>query len=375
MRIGIDASRAFVADRTGTEEYSYQIIRHILELPEAKEHEWILYTKFKIQTSKIWQSQRFASKANSKIKIINIPMPYLWTQVGLAVRTWTDNLDCLWVPAHTLPVLRKPGLKTVVTVHGIEYEWLPAYENALQRWYLPFSTKYVVLSAKKIIAVSEFTKRQLVERLGADGNKITVIYEGVGTQIQNANNKFTNQIQILKKYNIKPKQYLLYVGTIQPRKNLERLIEAFSVLNLKLVIAGKWGWTFDGVKQAPAKFGVEDRVVFTGYISEQEKEALLKNCLVYVQPSITEGFGLPVLEAFAAGVPVVSSNGGALAEIVGDAGELFDPMDTEAISHSLSLVIHSHSLQKELIKRGRERVKKFSWETAARQTFKSLLNL
>lgn len=162
MRIGIDASRAFGSQKTGTERYSYEIITRLLKLPEISKHEVILYTKE------------------------NIKLPFLWTQIGLAYRTWVDKLDVLWVPAHTLPILRPPSqmlwrgkhLKTVVTIHGIEYEWLPAYENWLQRWYLPLSTKYACWAANKIIAVSEFTKKQLVERLGADPKKIEVVYEG-----------------------------------------------------------------------------------------------------------------------------------------------------------------------------------------------------
>ena len=158
MRIGIDASRAFGQQKTGTESYSYELITQLLKLPEAKNHTWILYTKE------------------------NIKLPYLWTQLGLAYRTWTDNLDVLWVPAHTLPIFARPGLKKVVTIHGIEYEWLPAYENWLQRWYLPLSTQYAVMSANKIIAVSEFTKQQLINRLNADADKISVIHEGINYQ-------------------------------------------------------------------------------------------------------------------------------------------------------------------------------------------------
>lgn len=231
MRIGIDASRAFVQEPTGTERYAYELIIRILRLPEAKKNQWILYVR---NNSPL----RFPSlnlregKGESYIKIVKIPLKFLWTQAGLAFRTWTDNLDCLWVPAHTLPVLRKPGIKTVVTIHGIEYEWLPAYENWLARWYLPLSTKYAVRSAEKIIAVSEFTKKQLMERLGAEERRIRVIYEGYIPQITNPKSQTTNksQISIFKKYQIKPQQYLLFVGTIQPRKNLVKLIEAFAKL-------------------------------------------------------------------------------------------------------------------------------------------------
>jgi len=348
MRIGIDASRAGDLQRTGTESYSYELITHLLALPEAKKHEWILYTKFPISN--------FQFPINFQISIIN--MPRLWTQVGLAYKTWVDNLDVLWVPAHTLPVLAKPGLRKVVTIHGIEYEWLPAYENLLQRWYLPLSTKFACWAANKIIAVSKFTKNQLIERLGADPNKISVVYEG------------TNYVEPERSTKIR-ERYILFIGTVQPRKNLVRLIEAFCKLkieNCKLVLAGKLGWNYQEVVDAAKNKNVE----ITGFVSDQRRNELLKNALCYVQPSITEGFGLPVLEAMHAGIPVVSSKGGALAEIVGDAGLLFDPYNIQEISHSLSLVIHSHSLRKELISKGKERVKDFSWEKAAEQTYNIL---
>ena len=357
MRIGIDASRAFVEHPTGTERYSYEVITRMLMLPEAKNHEWILYIK---------RNQNYPAKAS----IVEIPFRYLWTQAGLAARTWRDKLDVLWIPAHTLPLLRRPGLRTVVTIHGIEYEWLPAYENRLQRWYLPLSTRYAVHSATRVIAVSEFTKKQLIERLGADGKKIRVIYEGYDCQIRNSKS------EVLNKYKIKPKQYILFVGTVQPRKNLERLIEAFGriggsgALGLKLVIAGKPGWMYESILTAPKRYKVDDKVIFTGYIDDPTREVLLKKALVYVQPSITEGFGLPVLEAMAAGVPVVSSDGGALQEIVGEAGILFDPLDINDIGHKLALVINSQLLKKELIKKGRERVLQFGWDKAATETLR-----
>ena len=222
MRIGIDASRAFVDNPTGTERYSYEVITRLLKLPEAKKHTWILYVRpqFLISNFKFLNNDQMFKCPNVQIR--EIPLSRLWTQVGLAARTWVDDLDVLWVPAHTLPVLRKPGIRTVVTVHGLEYEWLPEYENWLQRWYLPLSTKYAVMSASRIIAVSEFTKRQLVERLGADERKIAVIHEGVTRQ------RLETSVQRLVKG-----KYLLFVGTIQPRKNLVRLIEAFSRLDAR----------------------------------------------------------------------------------------------------------------------------------------------
>ncbi len=343
MRIGIDASRAFGSQRTGTENYSYQMIKHLLALPEANNHEWVLYTRE------------------------NIRLPFLWTQLGLAIRTWTDRLDVLWIPAHTLPVLRRPGLRTVVTIHGIEYEYLPAFENRLQRWYLPLSTSYAVHNASKIIAVSQFTADQIKERLGGDPKHISVVHEGwsIDSQVKTMSAK-----SILKKYNLKPKGYILFVGTIQPRKNIKRLIEAYKSLrndSIELVLVGKLGWNYEELP-----IDKDPKIRFLRYINDAERDIVIQNALVYVQPSITEGFGLPILEAFNAGVPVVSSNGGALPEVVGEAGLLFDPLNIEDIGAKLAKVVGSAELRKDLIAKGKHQLSHFSWEKAAIMTYKIL---
>lgn len=359
MVIGIDASRGFEEQRTGTETYTFEILKHILMLPGSKDHEWILYTK-KLQDTKTQNLQ-----IGKNVKTIEIKLPRLWTQVGLAYRTWVDKLDTLWVPAHTLPVLANPKVKTVVTVHGLEYEWLPSYENWLQKWYLPFSTWFVAKRARHLIAVSYFTESELVNRLRVNPKNISVVYEGVTEERLNTKHQGPNKDETLNRFGLKSKQYILFVGTIQPRKNLKRLIEAFGNLrkkNLQLVIAGKWGWGYEDIPRDARN------VVFTGYLTPAEKDELLRNAFVYVQPSITEGFGLPVIEAMQAGVPVVSSSGGALSEIVGEAGVIFNPVNVNDMCHKLSLVTNSHKLQKEFITKGLQRAKEFTWDRAARET-------
>lgn len=182
-------------------------------------------------------------------------------------------------------------------------------------------------------------------------------------------------------------KYILFIGTIQPRKNLKRLIEAFNIYlssspspklgegksrgEVRLVIAGKLGWGYGEVLDEAKK---NKNVIITGYVSDAERDSLLQHALVYVQPSITEGFGLPILEAMRAGVPVVSSNGGALPEIVGDAGLLFDPLDVSDLSDKLSKVLSNLKLRKQLITKGHLRIKNFSWEKAARETYNILTN-
>ncbi len=397
MRIGIDASRGFVDQPTGTERYSFEVISRLQQYPEAGNHEWYLYVKA------LPKNTNFAS--NFKFRVIK--MSRFWTQLGLAAYTWLDKLDVLWIPAHTLPVLRKPGVKTMVTIHGIEYEWLPAYENKLQKWYLPLSTQYAVATANEIVAVSQFTKQQLIERLGADEKKITVIWEGYIQNNKTLNSKDQNESEyltlnpspklveghyadVLKKFGLVKGKYLIFVGTVQPRKNLVKLIEVFSYLTptpllrkgegnfsseIKLVICGKYGWMYEDILAAPKKYGVEDRVIFTNYISDVERYTLLANALVYVQPSITEGFGLPILEAWEAGLPVVSSNGGALKEVIGDAGLLFDPLNTDDMRQAIEKMTSSEKLRDEYIKKGRERLAEFSWDKAARETLTEILKL
>jgi len=351
------------------------MIKHLLALPEAKEHEWILYVR--------------PGTATTEFKTKTINLPFLWTQLGLAYRTWTANLDCLWVPAHTLPVLRKPGLKTVVTIHGIEYEFLPSYQNLLQRWYLPLSTKYAVQSAKKVIAVSQFTANQLKERLNVDSSKVTVVYEGDSYTSPQPSPKLRRggsmamEGEVLKKYALRTKGYILFIGTVQPRKNLKRLIEAYNLTHptgsslsccrrgkegeVDLVLVGKLGWGFDDLP-----IDKYPNIKFLRYINDAERDILLQNALVYIQPSITEGFGLPILEAFAAGVPVTSSNGGALPEVVGDAGLLFDPYDVSDIYDQLVKLVDDKKLRDELIAKGHKQLAKFSWQKAAQETYSIL---
>ncbi len=398
MVIGIDASRAFSEGKTGTENYSYHLITHMLRLPEALTHNFVLFTRPNAMVPS--EIDRY-----SNVIVKEVKWRYLWTQVGLAWSTRekfsnlqfsNSQIEVLWVPAHTLPVLRRPGLKTVVTIHGLEYQWLPEYKNWLQRWYLPLSTFYAAKSADRLILVSKFSAKQLLETTQIDKKKIKVIYEGVVLQ-QMTNHKFSNsQIEeTLEKYGLRSKKYILFVGTIQPRKNLVALIEAFSRFNAgqngasgrdyKLVLAGAVGWMAEDVLQAPGRYDIADKVVFAGRVDELVLRELYLGAAVYVQPSITEGFGLPVLEAMASGVAVISSDGGALTELVKDAGVIvkfsnqkfsnsqIDEGFTKQLAEAIKRVISNKLLQKKLASMGLKRVKDFSWEKAAKDSLEVIV--
>lgn len=376
MLIGIDASRAFLPDRTGTENYSYQIIRNMVELSYSKGHRFILF----VCGGFSFGDDEWLKKEN--IEVVEINLPRLWTQVGLAFETWKRKLDVLFVPAHTLPILRKPGIRTVVTIHGLEYEWLPEYKNLLQRWYLPLSTMYAARCADRLIAVSEFTKNQLIERFGIDSDRITVVHEGVDVDFFERKRPKSSVKEVFRKHGIK-QPYILFVGSLQPRKNLVFMIRVYSRLrkqysDLKFVIVGSKGWMYEGIYSAPARYRVKDGVVFSGRVSDEELVVLMQNAVLYVQPSISEGFGLPVFEAMAASLAVVSSSGGALPEVVGDAGLVLRGSQSEVFVFknwvdSIAELIGNRKMRSDLIAKGCKRVKSTTWVQSAKNTFSVLV--
>lgn len=387
--IGIDASRAYQDNRAGTENYSRELIEAMLALPEAHKHKWRLYLASRTLLEGKLRGESFT-------EIVEIPWRRLWTQGGLALEILKQPPDVLFIPAHTLPVLRPGRVRTVVTIHGLEYEYLPQYYQFPQKLYLNKSTEYAVRHADRLIAVSNWTKTQLVERLQADPNKIAVIHEGISGRIVKAKDRQFKPDYlrwIRHKYNL-PKAYVLFVGTVQPRKNLVRLIEAFSQLilprrsrqaspprwhevtpgrwNGQLVIAGKLGWMYDDILAAPKKFKVSQRVKFIGRVADPDLAAVYKMAKAFVWPSLMEGFGLPVLEAMSLGVPVICSNRGALPEVAGKAVLLVDPEDTAGITKAIQLVLTNQELREDLVEAGFRRAARFSWDKAAKKTLEVL---
>ncbi len=213
MVIGFDGSRAFISGRTGTENYSYQLLKALAKIDKL--NKYLVYTR-------VSQKEKFPDN----FKFRQIKWLRLWTQGGLAIQTFKDKIDVLFVPAHTLPLIRRPGLKTVVTVHDLGSEYLPSMHQFKQRLYLGFMQKIQLKTATHIIAVSKATKSDIIHKLSIQPSKISVIYEGYNEKLFKPTEK-----------KILPYPYFLFVGTIQPRKNLERLIFAATIA-LVLIFAG-----------------------------------------------------------------------------------------------------------------------------------------
>ncbi len=371
MVIGIEARQAFTKKRTGVENYAYEIIKHLIKIDQTNQYR--LY----------YQDESFDPIAEGfegpNVKLIHIGLPRLWTQIGLAWEVIKHPPDVLFMPEHTMPVVRRPGQKVVNTIHDLGAEYLPQYHKFPHKYYLNMMTVYAVNHADKLLAVSESTKNDLVKRLGAREKKIEVVYEGFEKETFHPAEKEEQKkiSEVIKKYNIGIKEYMLFVGTVQPRKNLERLIEAFSsiadqIANVDLVIGGGKGWLSDEIYAAPKKFDVEGRVKFIGFADSADLPALYHGASLLTLPSLYEGFGLPVVEAMASGTPVVVSQSSSLPEVVGSAGVIVDPLDVNSIAEGLLKVLKDDKLAKELSEKGLKQAEKFGWDKAATQTLEIL---
>ena len=360
MLIGIDASRSVAQERTGTENYSLNLIRYLLAL-ESDHHYRLYFNRLPSRESRI---------TNHELRIMHFPR--LWTHLRLSWEMARRPPDLLFVPAHVLPVVHPR--RSVVTVHDLGYLYYPEAHSLLDRLYLDLSTRYNARAATHLVADSSATKRDLIERYGTAPDKITVVYPGYDDTVFQPVRDEKAIGAVKAKYGIAG-DYILFVGTLQPRKNLTRLIEAYWKLKVgswKLVIAGKKGWLYREIFQQVEKLGLEGKVVFTGYVPEGDLPALLSGARLFVFPSLYEGFGLPVLEALACGIPVVCSNVSSLPEVAGDAAVLVDPLDVEEMTAALERGLRDEELRAELIERGFQQVGKFSWERCARETLNVL---
>ncbi|GAB4418017.1 MAG: glycosyltransferase family 1 protein [Anaerolineae bacterium] len=363
---GIDASRAARAHRTGTETYSLELIKALAHLA-GPERRFRLYTPHPPQHSD-WPDSPFME---TKV----IPWPRLWTHLRLAAEMQRHPPDALFVPAHVLP-LHCP-VPAVVTVHDLGYRHYPEAHRPFDRWYLDWTTRRHTRVAHHLIADSQATKDDLIRFYSADPARTSVVYLGRDESLVPVNDP---QLVAAAKarHNIKG-NYFLYLGTLQPRKNLVRLVEAFQQAlaalpdeSLKLVIAGQQGWLYAEIFERVQRLGLENRVIFPGFIAAADKPALLSGAMGYVFPSLYEGFGLPVLEAMACGTPVLTSNVSSLPEVAGEAAVLVDPHQTAQIATGLVQLAQDADLRRRLVNQGFRQIQQFSWATAAAQVLEIL---
>ncbi|TVR71097.1 MAG: glycosyltransferase family 1 protein, partial [Sphaerobacteraceae bacterium] len=296
-----------------------------------------------------------------------LPARRLWTHHRLRRELSANPVNVLFVPSHVLPVGYQG--RSVVTIHDLGYLHEPSAHTASSRIQLDLTTRWNARSASQIIAISESTKQDLVERYGTDPSRITVIHHGVDSRFVPAP---AEEIEQYRRERNLPERFILYVGTIQPRKNLIRLISAFETISLddpavELVIAGKTGWKSHPIVTRATVSSASGRIRFEGHIPDTHLPTLYSAASAVVLPSLYEGFGLPVLEAMACGTPVVMSNRGALPEISGADARVIDPLDVQDLAAGLRSALDSSNV--DALHQARiEHARSFTWERAARQT-------
>ncbi len=366
MLIGIDASRATVTQRTGTEGYSLHVIRGVLA--QGEEHRFRLYFRDRPSEGVIPRQD------NVEIEVIH--RQRLWTHTGLGPAVRRDRPDVLFVPAHVIPWPDVGGVSSVVTAHDLGYLHYPEKHLLLDRLYLDWSTRHSASVARRVIAVSRATAHDLTALNGIPADKIRVVYSGVDDGLKPVED--TRRVAALRERLSIPGPYILHVGSLHPRKNLSRLVEAFAsvkdlVENLSLVLAGRKSWSIRRLAERIEGLGLSERVILPGYVPDADLAALYSGACVYAFPSLYEGFGFPALEAMACGVPVVCANTSSLPELVGDAALTVAPTDVNGLSEALARLLADRALRQDLSRRGRERVREFTWEACARATLDVLL--
>jgi glycosyltransferase involved in cell wall biosynthesis len=355
MLIGIDASRAISPEPTGTETYSRRLINALLELDTR--HTFRLYFRTRPEPGDFVAAER---------KVIRVPR--LWTHVGLSWEMATHPPDALFVPAHVLPLVHVPA--SVVTIHDLGYLEVPQAHPWRQRLYLDRSTRWSAARAAHLLADSLRTKNDLARRYGVRLSKITVAHPGVDDSLTRVHDRARVESLLARLGATGP--YFLYLGTLQPRKNLSRLLDAFAALDASsidppptLVIAGRHGWLSSSLEEKATRLGLDGRVFFPGYVEEGDKATLLSGALAFVFPSLYEGFGMPVVEAQRCGCPVITSTASSLPEVAGKGALLVDPRDTTALRDAMWRTARDSALRATLIADGHTNARRYSWGACA----------
>lgn len=359
--IGIDYTAA-VHQAAGIGRYSRELVRALaassLEIDAPQFRLFVADASKAVQPALpgancAWCPTRLTERWLSRLWYrLHLPLP---------IENWTGPLDLFHATDFFLPPVR-PGTRTIVTIHDLSFVRLPetvmpGMTNHLNQW-VPHSVK----RADHVIAVSEATRQDLIELYQTPPEKISVLYHGVTADFEPVIEP-DSLSAVRQKYNLGQQPFILSVGTIQPRKNYQKLIQAFATLDpaLALVIVGSRGWNYAEVFAEVTRQNVEERVHFLGFVADADLPALYSAASLFVYPSLYEGFGLPVLEAMACGTPVVASSQSALLEVVGEAGLLVDPGDVEAMAAAMTRVLTNTTLGLHLAQAGQVRAACFTW--------------
>jgi glycosyltransferase involved in cell wall biosynthesis len=294
----------------------------------------------------------------------------LWEQIVLPVAIRQSSADLVHCPAYASPFLG--GRRAVVTFHDLSFRVMPEAFNRSNRLYLDAFSRLAAASAARFIAVSEATRRDLVAFLGISRERIDVVYNGVDRRFQPYDNQ--DAMRAFRESKGLPEQFILFLGTLEPRKNVPMLVKAYAAARQRgvtapLVLAGGGGWGDLRLRALIAELGLESSVRLAGFVAMDEQVLWYNAATLFAFPSLYEGFGLPVLEAMACGTPVITSNQSSLPEVVGTAGITVDPHEPDSLADALVAAMRDEEARADLSARGLSQARSFTWERAAQETY------
>lgn len=367
MIIGIDGNEANIKNRVGVNQYAAELLCALEKLPEAKKHELTIYLSEKPlgHLPKVRGGWQYRVLEGKGFWILRKLTPHLWLR--------QTRPDVFFAPSHYAPLL--PPMPLVISIMDLGYLRFPDQFTKYDLYQLRYWGQISARQAKKIIAISETTKKDILKNYPWTQNKVEVTHLGYDRKRYRFPVPFSQVKKTIKKYKIEG-DFILYLGTLKPSKNIEGLLNAFAQIEnktIKLVIAGKKGWLYESVFQKVGQLDINKRVIFTDFVPENDKPALYAGAKALVSPSLWEGFGMHILEAMACGTPVIASYVGSIPEVIENAGILVNPDDPKDIALGINRVVSSSKNQyNELVQGSLVQAKKFSWEKTAKQTLRIL---
>ncbi len=368
MLIGIDASRANKAHRTGVEWYSWHVIQNLKELTKNSPHSWVLYS------NEVLKNGLEKLPANWYEIRARWPVKKGWTQIRLSYELWRRPTDVFFIPAHVLP--RVVPKKNVVTVHDVGFFRYPQLYRPRDRKFHEWSTKDIAKRAERVITVSEFSGREISEAYGIDPSRIAITPNGIDHDRYRPITDHTAIEDRLNRYRLS-KPYFITIGRLEAKKNIVNLVKAFTLFKArrglgdptKLVLIGNPGFGFEEIKKAIAESSAKQDIIQLGYVPEADLPALLNSADALIHPSWYEGFGIPPVQAMACGTPVLSADTASLPEIIGkDAAIYFEPNELESMARAMARIQEEDGLAQKLRLAGISRATKYTWKRTAELT-------
>lgn len=351
MIIGIDGNEANVERKVGIGRYAYELLRHFRQFSNSD-------LQFRVYLKNQPLADMPEESENWKYRVIGPKK--LWTRIALPLDLFFHGPrpNVFFTPSHYAP--RFSPVPYCMSIMDLSYLKFPELFKKSDLYQLVNWTRTSVSKASRVFTISLASKDDIIREYKIASDKVHVTYPGL-----NSLSKVKSRMD--------RGDYILFVGTLQPRKNIERLVEAFSIVkskypDLSLFVVGKKGWLYDQILDAPKKFNVSESVKFIDFADDSELSEFYKKAKCFVLPSLYEGFGLPVIEAMQNGCPVIISNVSSLPEAGGDAALYVNPEDSKDIASKIDTLLSDEKLRDQLVKKGYEQVKKFSWEKTAKQT-------